>query len=180
SRSGRCCWWSAPCSPVRRNRHERDVDEGVNEGRGDDVLEPLVVPDALAGERVDRVVAMLTGWSRAEGQALVQSGEVLVGGAAVGKSRKLRAGEVVEVVGAPPQSAPPHAEPVAIDVRYEDPDVIVVAKPAGLVVHPGAGHAGGTLVNGLLARFPEVAGGGDPNRPGVVHRPHPAHNAPMV
>jgi 23S rRNA pseudouridine1911/1915/1917 synthase len=146
------------------------VNDGVNEGRGDELLESLVVPDALAGERVDRVVAMLTGWSRSEVQALVDSGEVLVGGAAVGKSRKLRAGEVVEVVGAPPQSSPPQAEPVAIDVRYEDPDVIVVAKPAGLVVHPGAGHADGTLVNGLLARFPEIAGVGDPARPGIVHR----------
>jgi 23S rRNA pseudouridine1911/1915/1917 synthase len=129
-----------------------------------------VVPDALAGERVDRVVAMLTGWSRSEVQALVEGGDVLVGGAAVGKSRKLRAGEVVEVVGAPPESAPPGPEPIAVDVRYEDPDVLVISKPAGLVVHPGAGHADGTLVNGLLFRFPDIAGVGDPARPGIVHR----------
>ena len=57
-----------------------------------------------------------------------------------------------------------------IDVRYADDDVIVVAKPAGLVVHPGAGHADGTLVNGLLARFPDIATIGDPYRPGIVHR----------
>jgi 23S rRNA pseudouridine1911/1915/1917 synthase len=137
---------------------------------GEDVLEPLVVPEALAGERIDRVVAMLTGWSRSEVQSLVESGAVLVGGATVGKSRKLRAGEVVEVVGAPPQSALPGPEPVEVDVRYEDPDVLVVSKPAGLVVHPGAGHADGTLVNGLLSRYPEIAGVGDPARPGIVHR----------
>jgi 23S rRNA pseudouridine1911/1915/1917 synthase len=133
-------------------------------------VEPIVVPDALAGERVDRVVAMLTGWSRSEVQALVESGGVLVGGETVGKSRKLRAGEVVEVVGAPPESAAPAPEPVAIDVRHEDPDVIVLSKPAGLVVHPGAGHPDGTLVNGLLFRFPEIAGVGDAARPGIVHR----------
>src|SRR4029077_10031959 len=55
-------------------------------------------------------------------------------------------------------------------VRYEDDDLIVVAKPAGLVVHPGAGHPEGTLVNGLLARYPEIADVGDPARPGIVHR----------
>ena len=57
-----------------------------------------------------------------------------------------------------------------MDVRYEDDDVLVVAKPAGLVVHPGAGHPDGTLVNGLLALDPEIAGTGDPQRPGIVHR----------
>ena len=133
-------------------------------------IEPLVVPDALAGERVDRVVAMLTGWSRAEVQALVESGDVVVGGNAVGKSRKLRAGEVVEVLGAPPAAVPPGAEDVPVDVRYEDADVVVVAKPAGLVVHPGAGHAHGTLVHGLLARYPEISEVGDRERPGIVHR----------
>ena len=55
-------------------------------------------------------------------------------------------------------------------MRHEDADVVVVAKPAGLVVHPGAGHPDGTLVNGLLARYPEIAGVGDPARPGIVHR----------
>jgi 23S rRNA pseudouridine1911/1915/1917 synthase len=143
------------------------TDDGAEPGEGPD---PLLVPEALAGQRVDRVVAMMTGWSRSEVQALVEAGEVLVGGASVGKSRKLRAGEVVEVVGAPPESALPGPEDVAVLVRHEDPDVLVVAKPAGLVVHPGAGHAHGTLVNGLLARYPEIAGVGDPARPGIVHR----------
>ena len=55
-------------------------------------------------------------------------------------------------------------------MRHEDDDVIVVAKPAGLVVHPGAGHPAGTLVNGLLARYPELRDVGDPHRPGIVHR----------
>ena len=59
---------------------------------------------------------------------------------------------------------------MAVETRHVDDDVIVVAKPAGLVVHPGAGHAGGTLVNGLLARFPELEQVGDRSRPGIVHR----------
>ena len=71
---------------------------------------------------------------------------------------------------APDRAARSPSRTSTIDVRYDDDDVIVVAKPAGLVVHPGAGHTRGTLVNGLLARFPEIAGVGDPLRPGIVHR----------
>ena len=133
--------------------------------------EPVEVPAALDGERVDRAVALLTGWSRGDVQALLADGGVLVDGRAVGKSRRLHAGEIVEVLGEPVPDAPPVAEPdVDVAVRYEDDDVIVVAKPAGLVVHPGAGHSSGTLVHGLLARYPEIAGVGDPFRPGIVHR----------
>jgi 23S rRNA pseudouridine1911/1915/1917 synthase len=125
----------------------------------------------LAGERVDRAVALLTGWSRADVQVLLGRGAIVIDGQAVSKSHKLVEGSVIEVLEEPAVGAPPEAEAaVEIDVRYADDDVIVVAKPAGLVVHPGAGHAGGTLVNGLLARFPDVAANGDPYRPGLVHR----------
>jgi 23S rRNA pseudouridine1911/1915/1917 synthase len=125
----------------------------------------------LAGERVDRAVALLTGWSRADVQVLLGRGAIVIDGQAVSKSHKLVEGSVIEVLEEPAVGAPPEAEAaVEIDVRYADDDVIVVAKPAGLVVHPGAGHAGGTLVNGLLARFPDVAAIGDPFRPGIVHR----------
>src|SRR5204862_3656406 len=126
---------------------------------------------ALGGVRVDRAVALLTGWSRAEVQALVEAGAVLVDGRPVAKSRRLEPGEVVELLAEPQPEAPPGPDPaVALDVRHEDPDLVVIAKPAGLVVHPGAGHPGGTLVNGLLARYPELATVGDPARPGIVHR----------
>jgi 23S rRNA pseudouridine1911/1915/1917 synthase len=135
-----------------------------------DMLEPVVVPAALAGERADRAVALLTGWSRGEVQALVEAGAVLVSGAPVSKSRRLRAGEVVELLGGPPPASLPAAEDMPLAVRHEDADVVVLAKPAGLVVHPGAGHAHGTLVNGLLARYPEIAAVGDAARPGIVHR----------
>ncbi len=133
--------------------------------------EQLVVPDALAGERLDRAVALLTGWTRREVQDLVQAGSVLVDGERVPKSRKLEAGSVVEVLAEPEVAGRPEADPsIDVVVRYEDDDLVVVAKPAGLVVHPGAGHADGTLVNGLLARYPEIADVGDPARPGIVHR----------
>jgi 23S rRNA pseudouridine1911/1915/1917 synthase len=135
------------------------------------VDEEFSVPATLAGERVDRAVALLTGWTRRDVQDLVANGSVLVDGAPVAKSRRLEAGEVIEVLAEPALPGPPGPEPaVPVTVRYEDADVIVVAKPAGLVVHPGAGHQHGTLVNGLLARYPELAGVGDPARPGIVHR----------
>jgi len=133
--------------------------------------EELVVPGALAGERVDRAVALLTGWSRSEVQALVAEGSVLVDGAPVAKSRKLEEGELVELLAVPPSPGMPEPDPaVEVVVRHQDDDVLVVAKPAGLVVHPGAGHPDGTLVNGLLALDPAIASVGDPHRPGIVHR----------
>jgi 23S rRNA pseudouridine1911/1915/1917 synthase len=131
----------------------------------------LAVPAALAGERVDRAVALLTGWTRREVQDLVEGDHVLVGGNVVAKSHRLTEGDVVELLAEPPVVGAPAPDPrVDVVVRHEDDDVVVVAKPAGLVVHPGAGHPDGTLVNGLLARYPEVAAVGDPARPGIVHR----------
>lgn len=132
--------------------------------------ERFAVPGSLAGERVDRAVALLTGWSRADVQALVEEGAVRVGGRPVAKSRRLAEGEEVEVTGAPAPAAPPVPEAVDFGLVHADSDVIVVSKPAGLVVHPGAGHDTGTLAGGLLRRFPEIAAVGDPMRPGIVHR----------
>ena len=128
------------------------------------------VPEALAGERVDRVVAMETGWSRAEVQVVAAAGGVLVDGKPAAKSMRLVAGQHVAVIGRPADGAPPQAEDVPVEIRYADDDLFVVYKPAGLVVHPGAGHAHGTLVHGLLAVDPAIAGVGDPERPGIVHR----------
>jgi 23S rRNA pseudouridine1911/1915/1917 synthase len=130
----------------------------------------VVVPASLAGERVDRAVALLTGWSRADVAVLVEEGAVRVDGQPVAKSRRLAEGEEVEVEGEPEADHPPEPEPVEFTVVHADPDVVVVSKPAGLVVHPGAGHREGTLAGGLLHRFPEVAAVGDPMRPGIVHR----------
>ncbi len=137
---------------------------------GESVPAAFPVTDSLAGERLDRAVALLTGWSRAEVQALVRAGAVLVDGSTAAKSHRLAAGETVTVTAAPEPQRPPGPEPLEFEVRHEDRWLLVVDKPAGLVVHPGAGNEGGTLVNGLLARYPELAEAGDPMRPGIVHR----------
>ncbi|MGH9027328.1 MAG: RluA family pseudouridine synthase [Acidimicrobiia bacterium] len=130
----------------------------------------FTVPASLAGERVDRAVALLTGWSRREVRALVDGGTVIVDGEPASARARLSEGSSVALLEEPPVPTVPGPGPVPVVVRHADADVIVIAKPAGLVVHPGAGHADGTLVNGLLARFPELGAVGDPTRPGIVHR----------
>ncbi len=132
------------------------------------------VPETLAGIRVDRAVSFLTGVSRSAAAGAVEAGRVLVDGRPVTqRSSPLVAGSelVVALPGAP---SPLAADPdVAFVVVYEDDDIVVVDKPAGVVVHPGAGTTEGTLVAGLLARYPdigELAPVSDPVRPGVVHR----------
>jgi len=135
------------------------------------VADELRIPASLDGERVDRAVALLTGWQRSQVQTLLERHDVLVDGQPVAKSHRLRTGSVVELLSEPAVEVAPQPDPaVPVTVRYVDDDVVVVAKPAGLVVHPGAGHIGGTLVNGLLAQFPDLVGVGDPYRPGIVHR----------
>ena len=135
----------------------------------DDVIE-WTVPAGLAGERIDRAIAMETGWSRSEVQAVAAEGGVLVDGKLASKSQRRVEGQRVVVSHRPVDAAPPGPEAVPVEVRYADDDIYVVAKPAGLVVHPGAGHAHGTLVHGLLALDPAIASVGDPERPGIVHR----------
>jgi 23S rRNA pseudouridine1911/1915/1917 synthase len=131
------------------------------------------IPPALDGERIDRVVALVTGLSRARAGELVDTGAVLVDEAVVTtRSRRVREGERVEVrADLTAEAVVPGPDPsVEFVVVHEDPDVVVIDKPDGLVVHPGAGNAGATLVNGLLSRYPEIATVGQPDRPGVVHR----------
>jgi 23S rRNA pseudouridine1911/1915/1917 synthase len=133
-----------------------------------------VVPDALAGERVDRIVAMVTGASRSEVAALIDAGAVRVGGEPVrARSTRLVTGDEVEVdLPDPAEAKRLEPEPgVPVPVVHADDHLLVIDKPAGLVVHPGAGQTSGTLVHGLLARYPELLGvGDDPARPGIVHR----------
>jgi 23S rRNA pseudouridine1911/1915/1917 synthase len=132
-----------------------------------------VVPRALDGQRLDRVVALVAGCSRTEAAALVDAGAVAVAGRAVTtRSHRVVDGDVLDVD--IPAAAPDDglvADPaVAVPVVHEDGDLVVVDKPAGLVVHPGAGQTAGTLVHGLLARYPEIRTVGEPDRPGIVHR----------
>jgi 23S rRNA pseudouridine1911/1915/1917 synthase len=130
------------------------------------------IPAALDGERLDRVVAMITGVSRADATALIAEGAVVVNGEVVTvRTHRLVEGDELDVEAPVPVIA--HVGPddeVEFTVVYADDDVVVVDKPAGLVVHPGAGTPDTTLVNGLLARFGEMASVGDPQRPGIVHR----------
>ena len=145
------------------------------------MADELRIPASLDGERVDRAVALLTGWQRSQVQALLERHDVLVDGQPVAKSHRLRTGSVVELLSEPAVEVAPQPDPaVPVTVRYVDDDVVVVAKPAGLVVHPGAGHIGGTLVNGLLAQFPDLVGVGDPYRPGIVHRLDRDTSGPLV
>jgi 23S rRNA pseudouridine1911/1915/1917 synthase len=135
------------------------------------------VPELLDSVRVDRALAMLTGLTRKETADLVAAGSVEIDGAVVQKgSTPLAAGQ--RLVASLPDVGPEALLPdPAVDVRVvlEDPAFLVVDKPAGLVVHPGAGHVDGTLIAGLLARYPELVAigeveGSSPLRPGVVQR----------
>lgn len=131
------------------------------------------LPEALAGERLDRVVAMLCDLPRSVAAELVDAREVRVDGEVqTRRSRRVVVGEVISLdVPEPPPEATVRADAnVQFDVVHEDEHLLVIDKPAGLVVHPGSGNAEGTLVHGLLARYPEIATVGDAQRPGIVHR----------
>ena len=123
-------------------------------------------PAAAAGMRLDRFLAGLEGvGSRAAAERLLAGGEVLVDGVAHPKSHRLRGGEEVAFA-LPARPAGLVPEPMELRLAYEDEHLLVVDKPAGLVVHPSPGHPAGTLVHGLLERI----GGGAEGRPGIVHR----------
>ncbi len=129
------------------------------------------VPQSLAGQRIDRVVALLLEVSRNVANEVLTEELVSVDGAVVVKpSFRVELGQVVTMPATvePTEIEPDHS--VDVDVVFEDEHVIVVDKPAGLVVHPGAGVATGTLVQGVLACYPEIASVGQRGRPGIVHR----------
>jgi 23S rRNA pseudouridine1911/1915/1917 synthase len=119
-----------------------------------------------AGERLDRLIAQRSGLSRRAVRSTIEEGLVQVDGVKeFSPSRKVKGGEHVE---ARLIAGRPDAEDIPVPVVFEDDHLLVAEKPAGLVVHPGAGNRSGTLVNALLSRG--IAGGGDPERPGIVHR----------
>ena len=129
----------------------------------------LLVPPESAGERLDRFLSQMPEiGSRAVAERMLRGGGVLVDGRTRPKSHKLEGGEELEFE--PPPAPTSTLEPQAMDlvIPYEDEHLLVVDKPAGLVVHPAPGHARGTLVQGLLAY--DVEGGDEPERPGIVHR----------
>jgi 23S rRNA pseudouridine1911/1915/1917 synthase len=129
----------------------------------------LAVPPGAAGERLDRFLAGVDEvGSRAAAERLLAERRVLVDGSMRPKSYRLEGGEQVELD--VPDRREAELEPEELDLRiaYEDEHLLVVDKPAGVVVHPSAGHRSGTLVHGLLAHA--ISGGGEAERPGIVHR----------
>lgn len=133
-------------------------------------MEPIIVPESLDQERIDRALALITGWSRTDIQDLLKAEKILVNEKPVNKSYRLTPHDRIDIISSPSLPLPLGPEAVDIEVRYFDKDVIVVAKPAGLVVHPGTGNEHGTLVHGLLREFPEITEVGENGRPGIVHR----------
>ena len=130
----------------------------------------MVLPGE-AGDRLDRLVtAHYPDLSRTRVQELIEAGLILVDACVAKGSKRLRVGEhiTVEVQPRPPIQA--EAECIPLDILYEDEDIIAVNKAAGMTVHAGAGNTRGTLVNALLGRGQTLAQGGDPVRPGIVHR----------
>ncbi len=126
-----------------------------------------------AGKRLDQWLAGALGpdLSRSRVQALVKAGHVTMSGKPVDGKRKVADGDEVEIVLPEAEAPEPQAEAIALDILYEDADLIVIAKPAGLVVHPGAGNPDGTLVNALIHHCGDTLSGiGGVKRPGIVHR----------
>ena len=130
----------------------------------------LPIPPEATRQRVDRFVADRTGLSRTFVQRLIGGGHLTLDGVVVRASSSLQAGGVLHLEVPAVAEASLEAEDIPLSVVYEDDDLIVIDKPAGLVVHPAPGHAGGTLVNALLHHVEELPGIAGVARPGLVHR----------
>ena len=122
------------------------------------------------GERLDLFLAARLPYSRSRIQRLIKTGKVTVNGHTVKPSFHLEPGQTVAWEEPEPEETKLKPEPIPLDVVYEDEEIVVVNKPAGLTVHPGTGTKGATLVHGLLHRWPEMAAVGGASRPGIVHR----------
>src|SRR5690349_4547126 len=129
----------------------------------------LTVPPSTGGERLDRVLArLLPEHSRSRLAQWVKAGQVVVDGRPVSPSHRVWGGEIVGIAAQPAHEAGEHrAEDIPLDIVFEDATVIVVNKPAGLVVHPGSGNRNGTMLNALLRHAPKLSG---VPRAGIVHR----------
>ncbi len=134
--------------------------------------EKIAVEGSDAGERLDRLLAARTALSRSRLKILILDGKVTIGSRTIrDPSYRVNAGETISVAIPPPEPAEPAAEEIPLKVVFEDDEIIVIDKPAGLVAHPAAGHAKGTLVNALIAHCgASLSGIGGVKRPGIVHR----------
>jgi 23S rRNA pseudouridine1911/1915/1917 synthase len=131
----------------------------------------LIVPKSSARSRLDVFLAHeLTTYSRSRLQQLIRDGFVRLNGKAARPRDVLRANDIVDLAEPPAEKIDNQPEAIPLEILFEDVDLIVINKPAGLVVHPGAGHGSGTLVNALLHHCPMLSGIGGKERPGIVHR----------
>lgn len=136
--------------------------------RGDELRR--IVVEREPGARLDAFLADRLPLSRTRAAALIDEGRVRVNDAPVRRSYRPRSGDRIEVTIPPPPPLEVRPEPIPLAVVYQDPDLLVVEKPAGMVVHPAPGHPGGTLVNALLYYTAQLSSVGAPHRPGIVHR----------
>ena len=134
-------------------------------------MKTLIVSPDGRGKRLDAWLSeQEPDLSRSRIQSLIRAGSILLNGCPTKPSQKLVREMAISVDVPPPVSSELVPEDIPLDVLFEDADIVVLNKPAGLVVHPAAGHASGTLVNALLAHCPDLAGIGGEKRPGIVHR----------
>jgi 23S rRNA pseudouridine1911/1915/1917 synthase len=132
----------------------------------------FAVPVTAVGQRLDRwLTDMLPDHSRNEIQRWIKEGTVLINQVSAKASHRLESGQTV-VLDLPPPNTTPTVEPqnLVLPILFEDDDLLIIDKPAGMVVHPAPGHADGTLVNAILHHCPEIEGVGGERRPGIVHR----------
>jgi 23S rRNA pseudouridine1911/1915/1917 synthase len=131
----------------------------------------VTVTDDNEGLRLDRFLAsVLPSHSRSQIQRLIKEGLVHVAGRETKANQPVKAGQAISIEVPEPIDPVPHPEALPLPILYQDEDLIVVDKPAGMVVHPAAGHASGTLVNALLHHVDDLSGIGGEKRPGIVHR----------
>jgi 23S rRNA pseudouridine1911/1915/1917 synthase len=130
----------------------------------------FIVEEELSGQRLDLALATLAELSRSQARRWIDDGRVRVNDARVSPSQRVKVGDTLEALPPEPEPSPLTPEEIPLTLLYEDEDLVVVDKPAGLVVHPGPGHRAGTLVNALLHRCRDLSGVGGVIRPGIVHR----------
>jgi 23S rRNA pseudouridine1911/1915/1917 synthase len=135
------------------------------------VIQTIAVPEDSEGLRLDRfLVSILPEHSRSQIQRLIKEGHVLVAGRPAKSNLAMKAGQEISVDVPEPIDPVPKPEALPLPILYQDHDLIVIDKPAGMVVHPAAGHESGTLVNALLHHVDDLSGIGGEKRPGIVHR----------
>ncbi len=135
------------------------------------MIRTIDVGDDSEGIRLDRFLASVLGdRSRSQIQRLIKEGHVLVAGRAAKPNQAVKLGQAVSIDEPEPTAPVPQPEALPLPILYQDKDLVVVDKPAGMVVHPAAGHEGGTLVNALLHHVDDLSGIGGEKRPGIVHR----------